>query len=48
MRMRKKPNTVAGANAPAARPTYLGAALAAVIITFPVAALIVLIDLLLL
>jgi hypothetical protein len=41
-------NSVFGATAPAPRPTVLGAALAAIIITFPVVVTILLMDLLML
>ena len=41
-------NKVAGVCAPAVRPTALGAALAAAIITFPIAVTILFVDLLLL
>jgi hypothetical protein len=44
----KTKNAVAGAHAPAVRPTPLGAALFAAIITFPVAVTILFVDLLLL
>ena len=44
----KTKNTVAGVHAPAVRLTTLGAALAAAIITFPIAVTILFVDLLLL
>jgi hypothetical protein len=44
----KSKSAVAGVNAPAVRPTPLGAALVAAIITFPVAVTILFVDLLLL
>jgi len=46
--MKKKNKSVAGVYAPATRPTALGAALIAAIITFPVAVTILFVDLLLL
>ena len=47
-RMKNAKDTVSGVNAPAQRPTVLGAALAAAVITFPVAVTILFVDLLLL
>jgi hypothetical protein len=44
----KSRKTVLGVSAPAVRPTALGAALAAAVITFPVAVTILFVDLLLL
>jgi hypothetical protein len=44
----KTKNAVAGVRAPSVRPTPLGAALAAAIITFPIAVTILFVDLLLL
>jgi len=46
--MKKESKSVAGIRAPAPRPTPLGAALVAVIMTFPVAVTILFVDLLLL
>ncbi|EBA11735.1 hypothetical protein [Roseobacter sp. CCS2] len=46
--MKKRNNSVSGVQAPAPRPTPLGAALVAVIMTFPVAVTILFVDLLLL
>jgi hypothetical protein len=46
--MKKQNKSVAGVCAPAPRPTPLGAALIAAIITFPVALTILFVDLLLL
>ena len=49
MRIEKKSiRRIAGVHAPPARPTGLGAALAAALITFPVAVTILFVDLLLL
>ncbi|WP_168769053.1 hypothetical protein [Yoonia maricola] len=46
--MKKRSKPVSGVNAPAPKPTPLGAALIAAIITFPVAVTILFVDLLLL
>ncbi|MEL7181301.1 MAG: hypothetical protein AAFN63_15850 [Pseudomonadota bacterium] len=46
--MKKNKKTVSGVSAPAPRPTLLGAALIATIMTFPVAVTILFVDLLLL
>ena len=46
--MAKQSNSVSGIRAPAPRPTVLGAALIAVIMTFPVVVTILFVDLLLL
>lgn len=46
--MKKQTEDVAGIHAPTPKPTVLGAALIAVIMTFPVAVTILFVDLLLL
>lgn len=46
--MKKQTHSVSGVQARAARPTVLGAAVLAVIMTFPVAVTILFVDLLLL